>query len=152
MHVFSAWPCVSFPAACLSTRSRMRGTRMGCVYTRRKFAPQPGSCGACSGRSKSRDLASNHGIAFCRIRATQDDGNPTFQRIFLHCSKTGSHAVTCFNLSPFFQPVTLTTMRVWKFVCLCVLGVLLYVRERVCVGLRVCVTLPSNCYRKKAVR
>ena len=48
---------VSAPAAGLSSRSRLRGTQEARVYTMRKFGPQPRS-----GRSKSLDLASNHGI------------------------------------------------------------------------------------------
>ena len=46
------------------------------VCTRRKIWARPGS-GACSGRSKSRDLASNRGVAFARVRASQDNGKPT---------------------------------------------------------------------------
>ena len=74
---FCTLETVSLPAAGLSSRSRLRGTQGGHVYTRRK-APT-GFRGSCSRRSKSRELASNHGISFRRSRAMQDDGSPTFQ-------------------------------------------------------------------------
>ena len=43
MHTFCAWPCISLPAAGLSSRSRLRSTKGGRLYTRRNFGPRPGS-------------------------------------------------------------------------------------------------------------
>ena len=55
---------VSLPSAGLSYRSRLRGTQGGRVYTTAQVWAPAGLHGARSGRSKSRELASNHGIAF----------------------------------------------------------------------------------------
>ena len=45
------------------------------VYTTAQVWVPAGPRGACSGRSKSRNLASNRGKAFVPARAKQDDGN-----------------------------------------------------------------------------
>ena len=47
------------------------------VLTAPVWAPA-GLRGACSGRSKSRELESNHGIAFRRARASQAHGNAQY--------------------------------------------------------------------------
>ena len=75
MHFFAQWkPFLFRPQS--SSRSRLWGTQGAGVYTRPSLAPA-GLRGACSGLSKSRELACNHGIAFRRARATQDNGKPT---------------------------------------------------------------------------
>ena len=47
------------------------------LYTTVQVWVQAGLRGACSGRSKLRNLASNHGIAFRRAIANQAHGKPT---------------------------------------------------------------------------
>ena len=74
------------------------------VHTAQVWAPAEVR-GTCSGRSKSRNLASNHGVAFRGVRAEQDDGKPTYQPL---CPNN-----TRFKLSPLLQRQTLTTMRAW---------------------------------------
>ena len=59
----------------LSTAGHAEGPRLHQAQVR----PTAGLCGACFERSKSRELASNHGVGFRRARAVEDDGNPTFQ-------------------------------------------------------------------------
>ena len=59
-----------------------------------KVWPPDGLRGACSGRSKSRELASNYGIAFRRARANQAHGNPKMSFFVL-----GSAAVCHYLLS-----------------------------------------------------
>ena len=63
-------------AAGLFLRSRLRGTQGGRLYTTEQDWALPGLRGACPGRSKSRELASNREIAFRRGRAHQAHGNP----------------------------------------------------------------------------
>ena len=62
----------------------MQGTRL---YTTLQVWVPGGLRGACSGRSKSRNLASHHGIAFRRARADQANGNPpnAFRLFFVLC-------------------------------------------------------------------
>ena len=78
MRCFCSFETVSIPTAGVSSCSRLRGTHEGRGYTRRKVGLWPVSVTrACSGCSKARELASNHGIAFRRARASQENGNPT---------------------------------------------------------------------------
>ena len=78
----------SLPAAGLFSRSRLRGTQGGRLYTTARVWVPAGLRDPRSGRPKSRDLASNHGIAFRRARASQDNGTPlqfsVFARLLLH--------------------------------------------------------------------
>ena len=64
------------------------------VHKAQVWAPA-GPCGVRSGRSRSRELASNHGIAFRRVRASQENENPTFQLflffLFSRCIMSISH-------------------------------------------------------------
>ena len=54
-----------FPVAVgLLSRSKLRGTRGARLYTTAQDWVPGGLRGACSGRSKSRHLASNRGVAF----------------------------------------------------------------------------------------
>ena len=79
MH-FTFLPFARFsPApASLFSRSRLRGTQGARVYSTAQVWAPTGLSGAFSGRSKSRNLASNHGIGFRPARASQDNGNPHF--------------------------------------------------------------------------
>lgn len=61
--------------------SRLRGTQGGRIYTAALAWAPAGRRGACSGRSKSRELASNHIIAFRPASAKQDDGNPKISSV-----------------------------------------------------------------------
>ena len=65
------------------SRSRLQGTQGGHLYTTAKVWVPGGLHGASSGRSKSRNVASDHGVAFRGARAEQDDGKPICQ---LFCS------------------------------------------------------------------
>ena len=60
LRFFSTWATFSVAAAGLSSSSQLRRTQGARANTRRSF----GHGRACSGRSKSLDLASNHGIVF----------------------------------------------------------------------------------------
>ena len=94
-HFFSCtWASVSSPAEGLSSRSRLRGTQGGSVYTTAQVWAPAGLRGPCSWTSKSRELASNHGIAFRRARANQAHGKPQ-SVIFsgFHLSAAGSEAL-----------------------------------------------------------
>ena len=61
----------------LFSRSRLRGTQWGRLYTTAQVWVPGVLRGACFGRSKSRNLASNHGVAFRGAGAEQDNGKPT---------------------------------------------------------------------------
>ena len=92
--------------------SRMRDAQWARLYTARRSGPRSVPVSARSGRSKSRELACNYGIAFSPARASQDNGKPTFQL----CYSNEPHGNnTRFKLSPFLQPRTLR-MRVC---CVC---------------------------------
>ena len=68
------------------------GARRGAVCTRRVWVPGR-LRGACSGSSKSQNLASNHGVAFRGARAEQDNEKPTCQPFWSTAVK-GSNTVT----------------------------------------------------------
>ena len=82
------------------SRSRLRDTQGARLYTMAQVWIPGGLRGACSGRSKSRNLASNRGVAFREARAEQDNGKPTCQ---LFCSDKPRQNNTRFKLSPFLQ-------------------------------------------------
>ena len=132
MHFFCTSATFSVPAADLFSRSRLRNTQEARPYTTRKFGPRPGSV-ARSERSKLRELASNHGIASRRARASQDNGTPTFR---LFCS-TEPHGInTRFKILPFYSNGTLLCV-CGPLPCVC--GPLLCVcRHLLCVCVRVC--------------
>ena len=75
MHSFGTSATCSRPAAGHFSRSRLRGTQGGRVYTTAQVSAAAGPRDVCSGRSKLRDLASNRGIAFRRARANEADRN-----------------------------------------------------------------------------
>ena len=77
IRFFCKWPRFSLLPAGLLSRSRLRGTQGVCVYTTAQAWVSFGLCGACSGQAKSHELASNHGIAFRRARAKQDNRTHT---------------------------------------------------------------------------
>ena len=72
----------SLPAAGLFSRSRLRGTQGGRLYTTVKVWVTAGLRGACSGRSPSRNLSKYHVIAVRRAGADQAHGNP--QSVFFY--------------------------------------------------------------------
>ena len=67
----------------LFSRSRLRDTEGARLYTTAQVWVPGGLRDACCGRSKSRNLASIHGVAFRGARAEQGNGKPTYQ---LFCS------------------------------------------------------------------
>ena len=70
--------CSSAPVGHFS-RSRLRGTQGARLYTTAQDWIPCGLRGACSERSKKRNLASNPEVAFRGARAEQDNGNSTCQ-------------------------------------------------------------------------
>ena len=81
MDFFCEMQNFSLPASAgLFARSRLRGTQGACLYTTVHVWVLAGLRGAFSGRSKSRNVERNQGIAFRRARANQTHGNP--QKLF----------------------------------------------------------------------
>ena len=130
------------------SRTLCWGARRGPACTPRRnykvWAPG-GLCGACSGRSKSQNLLSNHGVAFREARAEQDNGKPTCQ----HCSskslQDGSN--NRFKLSSVLQLRTLLYV-CGPLLCMCGNDVCVYalclLRARVwCARVCPCVTHAS---------
>ena len=66
----------SLPAAGLFSRSRLRGTQGVRPYTTAQVWVPTGLRGACSGRSKSRNLASNAGLLSDQPETNQAHANP----------------------------------------------------------------------------
>ena len=64
MHFLCTSASFSVPAVGIFSRSRLKGTQGGRLDTTAQVWVPPGPRGARSGRSKSLDLASKHGIAF----------------------------------------------------------------------------------------
>ena len=81
---FAECKTFSLPAAGLFSRSWLRGTQGTRPYTTVQVWVPAGLHDACSGCSKSRNLASNHGIAFRPGRANQAHVTP--QNIFVYVS------------------------------------------------------------------
>ena len=63
-------------------RSRLQGTQGARLYTKAQAWVPGGLRGARSGRSKSQNLASIHGVTFCGAKAEQDNGKPTCQLFY----------------------------------------------------------------------
>ena len=82
----------SLPVAGLFYRSRLRGTQGARLLTTVQVWVPAGLYRACCGRSKSRNLASNHGVAFRGARAEQDNGKPNHHLLFFFAPP--SHART----------------------------------------------------------
>ena len=78
MHFSSTSETVALSAAGLSSRSRLRGTQGGGVYTRRKFGPRPGSVARALGVQR-RDLARNHEIEFRLAEPRRTMETPQFK-------------------------------------------------------------------------
>ena len=111
------WSSVTFarfsPAPVgLFSRSRLRGTQGVRLYTTTQVWVPGGLCGAYSGRSNPRNLASNHGVALRGARAEQDNGKPTCQ---LFCSTAVAlyFVAATIQEQPHIKFVWTTTMRVW---------------------------------------
>ena len=111
------------------SRSRLRDTQGARLYTMAQVWIPGGLRGACSGRSKSRNLASNRGVAFREARAEQDNGKPTCQ---LFCSDKPRQNNTRFKLSPFLQRRTLLCV-CGHCLCVCVLRMCYVCAGLVCV-------------------
>ena len=96
----------------LFSRSRLRGTQGVRLYTTTQVWVPGGLCGAYSGRSNPRNLASNHGVALRGARAEQDNGKPTCQ---LFCSTAVAlyFVAATIQEQPHIKFVWTTTMRVW---------------------------------------
>ena len=123
----------ALPAAGLFSCSRLRGTQGTRLYTTVQVWVPAGLRGACSGRSKSRNLASDHGVAFRGARAEQDSGKRRCHLFCSTCCKVQQHGSNNrFKLSSVSQLLTLR----------CVCGPLLCVCGDVCVlcvcSVRVC--------------
>ena len=87
----------SLPVAGLLSRSRLRGTQGTRLHTTVLLWVLAGLHGACSGRSKSRSLASDHGVAFREARVEQDNEKPNMLRsffAFVSAPLLYSHAAT----------------------------------------------------------
>ena len=74
----------SLPAAGLFLRSRLRGTLGTHLYTAVRVWVPAGLRGACSGRPKSRNVLSNHGIAFRPARTNQAHATPHQNLSLIH--------------------------------------------------------------------
>ena len=72
----------SLPPEGLFSRSQLLGTQGTRLYTTVQVWAPTGLRGACSGHSKLRNLASNHGTAFRRVTANQAHRNPHNMYIF----------------------------------------------------------------------
>ena len=109
----------------LSSRSRLRGTQGGRLYTTAQVWVPTGFLGACSGRSKSPNLASNRGIAFRPARAHQTHANPEKRHFFFifsplfaaifdvhsSCQRLGSHRTTvALSAFPFVTAIFIFSM------------------------------------------
>ena len=90
---FGTFACFSQAPRGSFSRSRLWGTQGGRLYNTAQVWVPGGLRGERFGRSTSRNLASNRGVAFREARAEQDNGKPTYQ---LLCSSVvkGSNAVT----------------------------------------------------------
>ena len=77
--LFCALANFSLPTAGLFSRSRLRGTQGGRVHTAMQAWAPAGLRGACSGHSKSRELALFHGIAFRDAEPPRTMETPKFQ-------------------------------------------------------------------------
>ena len=76
MDFFCGIQNFSLTAEGLFSRSRLRGTQGARLYTTAQVWVPAGFRGACSGRSKPRNLASNRGIGFRSARANQAHAKP----------------------------------------------------------------------------
>ena len=115
------------------------GARRGAAwYTTAQVWVPGGLRGACSGRSKSRNLASSRGVALRGARAEQDNGKPIYIAVLLHCCKALYFAATVQQQSH-IKFVWTTTMRVWTLhmrVCsVCaMIRACVQVRAGLCIG------------------
>ena len=116
--LFSTFARLSTAPAGLFSRSPLRGTQGARLYATAQVWVPAGLRGACPGRSKSRDLAINQGIAFRGARAEQYNGKPV-SAIVLRCCKGQQHGNNNrFDLSSVLQLRTLLSVcRPLLYVC-----------------------------------
>ena len=137
LSFFSGIQNFHLPAAGLLSCSRLRGTQGPRLYTTVQVWVQAGLHGACSGRSKSRSLASKHGVAFRGVRADKDNGKPTFQLFFafIFAPMLYSHAAAVRHSLQAFPVATATDTTYacvdTAYVCVCCVCVCV----RACAGL-----------------
>ena len=124
----------------LFSRSRLRGMQGARLYTAAQVWVPGGVRGACSGRSKSRNLASNHGVAFRGARAEQDNGKPTCQPLRHCCNAQQYGNINRFKLYSVLELRALLGAYVDHF-CACV--VMMYA----CIALCVCSVYMCTCVR-----
>ena len=146
--VFRTFPRFSPVPVRLFSRSRLRGTQWAHLYTTAQVWVPGGLRRACSGRSKSRSLASDHGVAFRGARSEQDYRKPTCQLFCCTAVKSsllcGSHGA---RQQSHIKFVWTTTMLVWT--CKRVRPVCMI---RVRVSRRcVCVCVWSSCWNPTCV-
>ena len=142
-HSFST--CARFSPApeVLFSRSRLRGTHGACLYTTVPVWVPVGLRGACSGRSKSRNLASNHGVAFRGARAEHDNGKPTCQLFCATAVQAFYFVAATVQQQLHIKYVWTSTMRV-GILHMRVCAVCDMIRVRVCRCVRVCVSVCWN--------
>ena len=124
IHIFTC-SCVFFFNNCTLSSGAGRSFRAlsaarhagSHLYTKVQVWVPGGFRGACSGRAKSRNLASNHGVAFRGARAEQDNGKPTLLALFLLrcCTATQPRYDTRYKLSRCYSQ--------GHYLCMCVLRV-----------------------------
>ena len=132
LHVFLRRPWVF---SC----SRLRGTQGARLYTTAQFWVPGGFRGACSGRSKSRNLASTRGVVSREARAEKDMENPHVS----HCGIGKQHGNSNrFKLSLVLPLRTLLLCVSGPLLCMCGHGVFVYAlcvsSVYVCAGLCMC--------------
>ena len=123
------------------------GARRGAACTRRcKCGSRPGSMARALGVRSRGILASNHGVAFRRARAEQDNRKPKYQPF---CSPSYVRQNTRFKISPFLQRRTLLCVCgpvlcvCGHCVCVCVLCMCyVWMCVRVCGSVRLCAGTP----------
>ena len=126
----------------LFSRSRLRGTEGGRLYTTAQVWVPDGLRGAFYGRSKSRILASIRGVASRRARAEHDNGKPTYQ---LFCSTAVKAlcfvAATAYNSSRLCVDHYYACVDIAYFSRVC--AVCAMIRVRVCRCVQVCALEPQ---------
>ena len=128
--VFGHLP-VFFPAPVgLFSRSQLWGTQGGHLYTTTQVLGPGRAPWRVLWRSKSRNLARNHGVAFRGARAEQDDGKRTCQLFVCSTVVKALYLAAMVQEQSHVKFVWTTAMRVWTlhtrvfcvlwYVCVCV--------------------------------
>ena len=97
----------------LFSSSRQRGTQGARLYTTVQVWVPGGLRGACSGHSKSRNLARKDGVAFGGASAEQDNGKPTCQLFCSTAVKALYLVAATVQEQSHINFVWTTIMRVW---------------------------------------